>query len=223
MKYPDSRLLLLTKAPDPGKVKTRLAAYLGADAAAGLYKKLLHDCLKMSVSADLCPVEIWCSPSTEHAFFQHCRKIYGTSLQQQDQGDLGQRMSHAIRSALRSADHAVLIGADCPALTADDLHMALNTLSQGTDVVLGPAVDGGYYLIGMSGHHPCLFENIPWSTHNVLPVTERRLRKRGLNWHSLPLHRDVDTVEDYAEYMAANWLPNRPDWRNPEKYPNTDT
>jgi rSAM/selenodomain-associated transferase 1 len=203
MKYPDSRLLLFTKAPEPGKVKTRLAASLGTDAAAGLYANLLHDSLEMSASADLCPVEIWCSPSTGHHFFQQCRERYRINLQQQLQGDIGQRMSHAIMSALQRAEHVVLIGADCPALTADDLDSAFYALQQGTDVVLGPAEDGGYYLIGMSNHHPGLFENIPWSTHKVLAATETLLREQGLSWHSLPVHRDVDTAEDYAVYMAS--------------------
>jgi len=204
MKYPESRLLLLTKAPEPGKVKTRLAAFLGTDAAAGLYENLLHNCLEMSASADLCPVEICCSPSPGHHFFQQCRERYHIDLQQQLQGDIGQRMSHAIMSALKRAEHVVLIGADCPALTADDLDSAFNVLERGTDVVLGPAADGGYYLIGMSAHHPRLFENIPWSTHKVLAATEALLRELGLGWHLLPVHRDVDTAEDYAVYMARN-------------------
>jgi len=203
MKYPDSRLLLFTKAPEPGRVKTRLAALLGTDAAADLYENLLHDCLELCVSADLCPVEIYCSPSTGHDFFQQCRARYHIGLQQQLQGDIGQRMSRAIMSALQRAEHVVLIGADCPALTADDLDSAFHALQQGTDVVLGPAEDGGYYLIGMSAHHPDLFENIPWSTHQVLAATETLLREQGLSWHSLPVHRDVDTAEDYAVYMAS--------------------
>lgn len=204
MKHPDSRLLLLTKAPEPGKVKTRLADFLGAAAAADLYAHLVYNCLEMSISADLCPVDIWCSPSTEHGFFQRCHDHYHVNLQQQCQGDIGQRMSHAIKSALQHAQHAVLIGADCPGLTANDLDTAFEFLQQGTDVVLGPAEDGGYYLIGMSIHHASLFENIPWSTHRVLAVTEEHLRERGLSWHALPVRRDVDTAEDYTVYMAMN-------------------
>lgn len=204
MKYPDSRLLVLTKAPEAGKVKTRLAASLGTHAAANVYETLLHDCLEKSVSAKLCPVEIWCSPSPKHAFFQHCQDRYRTRLCQQGTGDIGQRMSHAIMSALQHAEHAVLIGADCPALNAKDLDTAFNALQQGTDVILGPAEDGGYYLIGMREHHPSLFESIPWSTDSVLAVTETRLRERGLDWLTLPVHRDVDTAEDYAVYMAMS-------------------
>lgn len=202
MKYPESRLLLFTKAPEPGKVKTRLADFLGAAAAAELYEQLVFNCLETSISADLCPVDICCSPSTEHPFFQHCRNHYHVVLQQQCRGDIGQRMSSAINAALQHAEHTVLIGADCPELTANDLETAFEFLQQGTDVVLGPAADGGYYLIGMSNHHACLFEGIPWSTHRVLAATERHLRKQGLGWHSLPVRRDVDTAADYAVYMA---------------------
>jgi uncharacterized protein len=204
MKYPDSRLLLLTKAPEPGKVKTRLAAIMGAEAAADVYAKLVNDCLENCASADLCPVEIWCSPSTEHSFFQRCRERYHTVLQQQTPGDIGQRMSRAIRSVLQYAEHTVLIGADCPALSVPDLESAFEALQQGEDVVLGPAEDGGYYLVGMSEYHPSLFENIPWSTSGVLAATETHLRRQGLSWHTLPEHRDVDTAEDYAVYMAMN-------------------
>ena len=202
MKYPDSRLLVLTRAPVPGKVKTRLAVTLGADAAAEVYEELVHDCLTTCISAALCPVDIWCSPSTEHDFFQHCQQRYNSHLYQQAEGDIGQRMSYAIYSTLQHARHVVLVGADCPALNADDLDRAFGMLQQGTDVVLGPAQDGGYYLIGMSDHHPSLFENIPWSTHNVLVATEGHLQAQGLGRGTLAMHRDVDTAEDYALYMA---------------------
>ncbi len=203
MKYPDSRLLVLTKAPVPGKVKTRLAASLGADAAAELYEKLVHGCLTTCVSAAVCPVDIWCAPSTEHDFFQSCQVRYNSRLYPQTEGNIGQRMSHAIYSALQNVKHVVLVGADCPALSTRDLDRAFSALQQGADVVLGPAHDGGYYLIGMSAHHPSLFENIPWSTHNVLAVTEGRLQEQGLVCHSLPVHRDIDTAEDYALYMSG--------------------
>lgn len=202
MKHPDSCLLLLTKAPEPGKVKTRLAEVMGEDAAAGLYEKMLHACLTMCTSAELCPLEICCSPSTDHQFFQQCQERYHSNLQLQVEGDIGQRMSQAIRSALRYTEHAVLIGADCPGLSAVELDAAFTALKTGTDVVLGPAQDGGYYLIGMSVHHAGLFQNISWSTDRVLAETLQQLRVLGLNWHTLPVHRDIDTAEDYAVYMT---------------------
>ena len=201
MKYPQARLLLLSKAPEPGKVKTRLGSHLGMEAAADIYEKLVHECLTTCVAAKLSPIDIWCDPSPNHPFFQHCSNQYETGLQQQVSGNLGQRMSQAIRSALQFADHVVLIGADCPTLTAADLDAAFYALQAGTDVVLGPAEDGGYYLIGMNRYHPELFVDVPWSTCRVLEVTEKRLRQLQLKWQCLTMRKDIDTAGDYAVYM----------------------
>lgn len=203
MKYPDARLLVMSKAPDPGRVKTRLIPLLGAGAAAELYAGLVHHCLDMSTTAGLCPVELWCSPSTRHAYFRRCRAEFPVSLHCQPPGDLGQRMSGALRSALQRSRHAVLIGADCPALTAADLDEALAALTRGRDAVLGPAADGGYYLIGMSIHHPFVFENMPWSSRAVLRLTEQRLHQQRLQWHRLEARRDLDTPDDYRAWKAT--------------------
>lgn len=204
MKYPQARLLLLTKAPDPGQVKTRLIPLLGEVAAAELYAQLVHDCLGLCSSATLCPVEIWCSPSSEHPFFQQCKDQYRVALHSQSPGDLGQRMSQAIQTTLAEADCVVLIGADCPALDATDLAAAFNALNTGSDVVIGPAEDGGYYLIGMRHHQPSLFADMPWSTPAVRSVTEERIQTLNLRLHTLPLRKDLDTPEDYAVYRGWN-------------------
>ena len=200
MKYPRARLLLMTKAPDPGEVKTRLIPLLGEDAAAALYAQLLHDCLGMCTAAALSPVDIWCSPSSDHPFFQRCKERYRVTLQTQPPGGLGQRMSEAIRSTLAAADYVVVIGADCPGLCPADLVAAFDALNSAADVVIGPAEDGGYYLIGMRHHHASLFTDIPWSTPAVLTVTEERIRRQNLRLHTLPLRKDLDTPEDYAVY-----------------------
>lgn len=203
MRYPDARLLVMSKAPDPGQVKTRLIPLLGAGAAAGVYAGLVRDCLQMSTLAGLCPVELWCSPATQHPFFRQCRADFPVSLHCQPQGGLGRRMSCALQSALQRARHAILIGADCPTLTAADLGEALELLARGRDVVLGPAADGGYYLIGMNAHHGCVFEDMPWGSAAVLQLTEERLRQQGLQWQRLAEHRDLDTPEDYLAWRAA--------------------
>ena len=204
MKYPRARLLLLTKAPDPGQVKTRLIPLLGEDAAAALYAQLVHDCLGMCTAAVLSPVDIWCSPSSNHPFFQQCKVRYRATLHTQQSGDLGQRMSQAIRTTLEAADCVVVIGADCPTLGTADLVAAFDALNSGTDVVIGPAEDGGYYLIGMRHHHASLFTDIPWSTPAVLAITEERIRRQNLRLHRLPLRKDLDTAEDYAVYRKGN-------------------
>jgi len=204
MKYPHGRLLLLTKAPDPGRVKTRLIPLLGEEAAAELYAQLVHDCLAMCTTAALCPVDLWCSPSAGHPFFQRCHHRYQATLHTQSDGDLGQRMSLAIQTTLAHADYVVLIGADCPTLSVEDLVTALDALEAGTDVVIGPAEDGGYYLIGMREHHASIFVDVPWSTSGVRSITENRLQQYNLSLLSLPLRKDLDTAEDYAVYRGGN-------------------
>lgn len=203
MKYPDARLLILSKAPDPGRVKTRLIPLLGEEGAARLYGELVHQCLDMSTTAGLCPVELWCSPATTHPFFRQCQADFPVSLHSQPAGDLGERMSAALQSALQRSSHAILIGADCPALTAAGLEEALERLSRGADAVLGPAADGGYYLIGMNTHHGFVFGNMPWGSDEVLQLTEQRLQQQGLRWHRLGVFRDLDTPDDYRAWRAT--------------------
>lgn len=203
MKYPHGRLLVLSKAPVPGEVKTRLIPLLGAGGAARLYAGLLDATLSKAVSAGLCPVELWCAPDTRHAFFEQARARHALRLREQGAGDLGRRMSLALGTVLQEARQAVLVGADCPDLAAADIDAAFTALATGADVVLGPATDGGYYLVGMSGHHACLFEGIDWGTPRVLEMTLAQCRRHGLAWTCLDAHDDVDTPEDYRRYLAG--------------------
>jgi len=204
MKYPDARLLVLSKAPDPGLVKTRLIPVIGAAGAAKLYEDLLYSSLETAVNSALCPVDLWCSPGPEHPFFLSCRQRFGVELHEQSQGDLGRRMSHALESANSHSRPLVLIGADCPALSVDDLEEAFALLEQGTEVVLGPAEDGGYYLIGMRGLYPFVFHDVPWSTSTVLELTKTRLSSQRVKWQCLVSHRDLDTPEDYGAWLESS-------------------
>jgi len=204
VKYPDARLLILSKAPDAGVVKTRLIPLLGASGAARLYATLLHECIDRLVAAGLCPVDLWCAPATSHPFFVECRRRYGVTLEQQAEGDLGRRMEHALGAALQQSAHAILVGADCPGLAISDIEETLLALREDSDVVLGPASDGGYYLVAMRSHHAFLFEDMPWGAANILQLTESRLRERGISWHKLTPHRDLDTPEDYMAWKGAD-------------------
>ncbi len=203
MKHPRARVLVMSKAPVPGKVKTRLIPLLGADAAADCYRTLLGKILDSICTASLCPVELWCAPHMQHAFFSQCRDRYSLVLASQSPGDLGRRMSHAVEQALQRADSVVVIGADCPSLTPGDVDTALQMLAGGTDVVLGPAEDGGYYLVGMHTHHPRLFESIPWGSADVLARTEQRLEELGLSYRKLATRPDLDTPADYAAWRTT--------------------
>jgi rSAM/selenodomain-associated transferase 1 len=167
MKYPASRLLVFTRAPLAGQVKTRLIPQLGAQGAADFHARLIHHCLQTVTRAGLCPVELWCAPACHAPFFQACRERHDMELHDQTLGDLGERMHAALSSALGRAESAVLIGTDIPSLEAADLDAALQALQQGRDAVVGPARDGGYYLIGLKHASRRLFDQMPWGTPAV--------------------------------------------------------
>lgn len=205
-RYPRARLLVFAKAPIPGRSKTRLAGKLGRRGAARLQARLTRQVLTMAQGAYLAPLHLWCAPSSTHAFFAACRRDYSLSVHRQQGNDLGQRMQHALTRTLRSGRHAVLIGTDCPALTPTLLQQAFHALDDGTDVVLVPALDGGYVLIGMRQAAARLFQGVPWGSDRVLAQTRRRLRQLKLAWVELPAVTDVDTPADLRAMRRAGWL-----------------
>jgi len=194
--FPTARLLVFAKAPIPGQVKTRLAGQLGAWGAARLYQQLLRRTLRIARAARLCPVELWCAPDTRHGFFSACRRQYGVRLRPQGAGDLGQRMNRALNRTLADGHPAVLIGGDCASLGAEELRAAFESLTAGRAAVLGPAVDGGYVLVGLSQPCPNIFQGIAWGTGTVLRATRRRFARAGVDWTELPPGWDVDIPAD---------------------------
>lgn len=198
MEFPDARLLVFAKAPVPGQVKTRLIPALGACRSAVLQRQLSEHTLTLVSHAKLCPVEMWCHPDTHHPFFKRCRSKFGVILRQQLGPGLGMRMYHALAVTLQQARCAVLIGTDCPGITVEDLHEALAALSTEADVVIGPAEDGGYVLIGMRRCSFQLFSGITWGGDQVLQQT--RVRLGALNWwkRELASRWDVDRPQDLA-------------------------
>lgn len=211
MEFPDGRLLVFAKAPLPGRVKTRLIPMLGARGAARFYVGMARHVISVAVQVG-CPVELWCAPDSSHPFFAGCRHDFGITLRAQRGGDLGDRMYHALRTALRESRYAVIIGTDCPTLTTHELRGALNTLRQGTDVVLGSALDGGYVLIGLRQPLQALFAAIPWSSPRVMEMTRRRLSRLGARWYEMESHHDIDSPRDvrFLKRAALRLLQNRP-------------
>lgn len=192
------RLLVFARAPVPGETKTRLVPALGARGAAQLHAHLVTRTLATACRAALAPVELWCSPRTDAPFFLDCEQRFALSLHTQRGADLGARMAHALEEALQRADHAVLIGTDCPDLSPDELASAFSHLEAGADAVLGPALDGGYWLIGVRRLAAGLFMDMPWGTDKVLSETRARLKELHWRWEELPVLRDIDTAEDLA-------------------------
>lgn len=199
-KYSDAVILVFAKAPILGEVNTRLIPDIGIDAATELQIELVHSRLKGLQEMKLCEVELWCSPDSSHIFFQECKNIYDIILCEQQGDDLGSRMSLAIKESLTKFKRVILIGTDAPSLTFDQIEVAINDLGKDNDVVIAPAEDGGYVLIGMSKHCDDIFQSVPWGTEKVLGCTRESIKKNKLIGSELKLCWDIDRVEDYRRY-----------------------
>lgn len=191
-----TKIIVFAKAPEPGRTKTRLIPKLGAEGAANLHAQLIRHAVATACAADPGPVELWCTPSTDHPLFKDLAANDSIRLHEQPPGDLGARMHAALDDALATHARALLIGSDCPDYSVSYLQQALAALVSGSDAVLGPAADGGYVLIGLSKNHPDLFRDINWGTSEVLQATRRRLRQLGWPFAELPVLRDIDRPED---------------------------
>lgn len=196
-------VIVMSKAPVAGQVKTRLAPLLGMDGAAQLYREMLDNTLGKLQKLDGCNIELCCTPDARHTFFQACSVRFGVNLTEQRGTDLGERMSNAVARALQQAECVVLIGADCPGLGTVDIETALQQLDAGTDVVLGPATDGGYYLVAVQANHACLFESVVWGSAQVLAQTLDNINRQGLSAYMLPTRSDIDRPADYLAWQQA--------------------
>jgi len=201
MKYKDGVILVFTKAPVAGRVKTRLIPHITAEQAAKLHEDFTHDRLQMCTAARLCDVQLWCSPDTRHPFFFNCQQRYGIQLQAQSGSNLGERMSRALKAALGHYKKIIIIGTDAPELDINTIAAAIEQLDS-ADIVLVPAEDGGYVLIGASTHDENLLSNVPWGTENVLSHTLRNIECLGLNYRLFDQSWDVDRPEDLERYLA---------------------
>lgn len=187
---------VFAKAPVPGKVKTRLIPLLGPEGATELHCRLMRHTLATAALARIGPIEIWTTEPGEGAFLETCRRVLGLPIRLQPEGDLGVRMHTAASDGLRRGAAVIVLGCDCPTMHFDDLRHARDALASGEDAVLGPAEDGGYWLIGLARSHVTLFEAIPWSTPAVLDATRSRLATLGWRWRELDTRWDVDRAED---------------------------
>jgi rSAM/selenodomain-associated transferase 1 len=206
----EAALVVFAKAPQPGRVKTRLAPRLGKAGAARLHARLVERAVRTAAAARLGRVELHCAPRMRHPLFDSLARRHGLRLRAQGAGDLGARMQRAFERVLREADVAVLIGSDCPALRAADLRDAARALRRGADAVLAPAEDGGYALIGLRRVRKRLFDGIAWGGPRVLEQTRARLRRLRWKWIELRTVWDVDRPEDVERLARSGLLRHAP-------------
>jgi len=193
------QLILFTRYPQPGTTKTRLAAALGETGAAAMQKKLTeHTLLQIMHLQQLRPVAVCIC--FEGGSWKRMEKWLGPGYNYREQsgGDLGQRMAAAFATAFREEyKRIVIVGTDCPGLNGGHIAQAFEAL-QHKDLVLGPAEDGGYYLIGLNHEEISLFADVAWGTDAVLAQTVNIAAQKGLTLDLLETLRDVDRPEDLA-------------------------
>ncbi len=185
------RLVLFTRYPTPGQAKTRLIPALGANGAAELHRRLTEATLATLLATGL-PVELWVTSAEVAAFEAWLGKT--TPIRPQEAQDLGARMNRALQ-----ATPAILVGSDLPTLTASHIAHAAALLADGK-VALGPAEDGGYYLVGLPSPMPLLFEAMVWSGSDVLSATRHRLDTHSVPYALLPTLPYLDRPEDLARF-----------------------
>ncbi|HHJ39474.1 MAG: hypothetical protein AXA67_09170 [Methylothermaceae bacteria B42] len=199
-----SALILFTKAPVPGEVKTRLTPVLSPQQAAALQARLTFNLIELLAGSAIAPIHLYCHPTIHHPFFQALAKRFALFLHPQQGADLGEKMHHAFEEMLGLGyRQALLAGCDSPSLTVADFRQGIQALNQGKDIVLAPAEDGGYVMIGL--RRPCrdLFTAMPWGTEAVLSETRRRIRQFNLDCFELPLQWDLDRPEDWRRWRTT--------------------
>jgi rSAM/selenodomain-associated transferase 1 len=192
----------LTKAPIPGTVKTRLCPPITPDEAASLHGSLVLDALEKAQGLNGVTLYVSSAPDPAHPFFKVLEGRFSVRLLPQEGADLGGRMFDAMHRAFSFGhQRVILIGTDLPSLTRAQVLQAVIQL--GThDLVLGPTLDGGYYLIGVSRPVPELFRDIGWSTATVLEETLQKAAAAGLSVALLPTLRDLDDLDDLTAFIT---------------------
>ncbi|WP_457064100.1 TIGR04282 family arsenosugar biosynthesis glycosyltransferase [Hymenobacter sp. UYAg731] len=200
----DAHLLVFARVPALGRVKSRLAAGVGEPAALAIYHELLAITNAAVVAAGV-PATVWLADAAGiEPSAAETREWAAHRAKCQPEGDLGVRMTAAFAAAFAAgAGRVAIIGTDCPGLRDTHLSRAF-ALLETNDLVLGPATDGGYYLLGLRQPRPELFQNKPWSTDSVLADTLADAGRLGLRVAFLPTLRDVDNADDLAVWRAES-------------------
>jgi len=196
--YPHLSILLFGRSPELGKVKKRLHSSIGVEKALSLHKAMCERMLRLLKNTALAETQFWLtSDSNSNQVFLSSLSA-GDSLIKQSEGDLGEKMLFAISQALGvpTKTGVLLLGCDCPAITENYLKKAASHLNQGVKLVLGPAEDGGYVLIGVNGIYPELFRDIEWGSEQVFSQTIQNAKTLGIDYVTMEILWDVDRPED---------------------------
>jgi rSAM/selenodomain-associated transferase 1 len=191
----DMLLVQFARSPRKGRVKTRMIPHLSAAGARDLHCELVRWTCRRLLSSGLGDVEVYVAGEVDQPLFAECRSMGAAGIARQRGADLGERMYNAIRDGLERYRCVILVGSDCPGIDARYLRRAAIGLDE-APLVLGPATDGGYVMIGARAIEPDIFRDIPWGTDTVCARTRATLSRMGLMWAELPRLTDIDRPED---------------------------
>jgi len=195
-------VVVFSKAPVPGEAKRRLIPALGAAGAAALSARLIRRVVGEAVASGVGPVQLCCAGDIDHRVFVSLSVEHKIPRHAQQGGDLGVRMRAALQGAVAAPGPAVVVGTDCPGLTARVFRQAAQ-LMECHDAVLGPAFDGGYVLLALREPHAMLFEGIPWSTEQVAALTRGAMQALGWRWAEIGPFYDIDWPTDLKHLPAG--------------------
>lgn len=194
-----NKLLIFTKSPVLGEVKTRLQPEYSQEQSLELHKKLLLNTLSLTKKLKGLDVELCCTPNRNSLFFLDCENNFPVMLSNQEGVDLGERMAFAFSVALQRHEKVIIIGTDCPAINENYIQQAVQALDD-ADAVIGPAADGGYVLLGLTKFSAELFRDISWGTDKVLAATRNALNELAWSYKELGIMHDIDRAEDLLRY-----------------------
>jgi hypothetical protein len=194
-----NKLLIFTKSPVLGEVKTRLQPFYSAEQSLKLHKKLVLKTLGLSKNLQSFDIELCCTPNRNTLFFLDCENSFTVMLTDQQGADLGERMAFAFSVALQTYDNVIIIGTDCPEIDEHYIEQALVALNN-HDAVIGPAADGGYVLLGLRRFSLDLFSGFSWGTNSVLAQTRKVLNTLSWSYQELAIMHDIDRAEDLYRY-----------------------
>ena len=193
------KLLIYTKSPVLGDVKTRLQPDYSPEQSLIVHKALMSNTLELTKSLKNIDIELCCAPDRNTSFFLECENNYPIQLNNQHGVDLGERMALSFSVALQMYEKVVVIGTDCPDIDEAYIEDAFTTLND-VDAVIGPAMDGGYVLLGLCKFSLEVFSGISWGGDTVLVQTENALDELGWSYRELTMKHDVDRPEDLLRY-----------------------
>ncbi|PJZ83767.1 TIGR04282 family arsenosugar biosynthesis glycosyltransferase [Leptospira harrisiae] len=194
-----NKLIIFAKQPELGKVKTRLAVSIGDSKTLQIYFELLEITKKVTSVFEAEKIVYW-----DHLHLKNSLRFeFGYATKVQAEGDLGFKMKVAFQNEFQNKlGKIVIIGTDCPFLTKEIFEKAYSALDE-SDFVIGPATDGGYYLLGMKEFYPFVFNSIPWSTNEVLTLTLQSIQKNKKTVTLLSELNDIDDIDDLKNWNES--------------------